>query len=218
MTRHDFRDRVALHLRRCDWAPHPQYSVFTQYDGGYYRRQRQEFLHKYRCLHAVARALRPRRIIELGAHAGSAADAFLAAAPEAGYLGLDLFSAGHLGESGEPWRPQEVARRLFEARGYAHARLLRADLRALDRLPESADVVFVDGDHSYDSALGDLELAATAAPEFVVVDDAQDDVHRAVEAFTFSRRSEIEWTARIDYIGYGVVLCRRMQSAAGDAA
>jgi cephalosporin hydroxylase len=214
MTRHQFRDRVVRHLERCYWVPHPDYSVFTQFDGERYLQQKDEFLHKYRCLHAVARVLQPRRIIELGAHAGSSADAFLAAAPEADYLGFDVFSVGRYDDTGEPWYPDQVARRLFAARGYPHTRLVRADLRSLQRLPEQADFVMVDADHSYESALGDLELARTAAPDFIVVDDVVGDVQRAIEAFTFSHRSEVAWSAQIDYLHHGVVICCRPRPAA----
>ena len=99
-------------LAACDWQPHPRYSVFTQYDGSFYLTRKEEFLHKYRSMWAVSRTVSPQKIIELGTHAGSSADAYLSATPSASYVGIDKFCSDETithEATGELWRPMGVA-------------------------------------------------------------------------------------------------------------
>lgn len=209
-TAHTFQRAFARHLAACEWTPHPDYSVFTQYDHEYYTRRRAEFEHKYRCFYAVARTLAPTSIIELGTHAGSSADAYLSGAPAARYLGLDLFGE-HATSSydGKPWRPYEVACRLLEARGFTDWELMQVDLRALTRLPRAAQCVVVDAAHDFDNAYADLQLALSADPEFIFADDAADpkDARPAIERFVAELPpGRLAWQAPIDYTGGGLVM------------
>jgi hypothetical protein len=125
----------------------------------------------------VARRIAPRSICEIGVRAGYSAFAFLSAAPQAEYLGLDIDGTDHGGERG-----------FFDyARGVLagfRATLTRADTQQLDRLPGRYDLVHVDGDHTQAGCRHDLELACRAAPH-VLVDDCDfiPEVRRACDEF-----------------------------------
>lgn len=209
-TAQAFQAAFAQHLAACEWAPHPDYSVFTQYDHEYYTRRRAEFEHKYRCFYAVARTLAPASIIELGTHAGSSADAYLSGAPGARYLGLDVFGEHAVSSyDGKPWRPYELATRLFEARGFSNWELMQVDLRTLTRLPRAAQCVVVDAAHDFDNAYADLQLALSADPEFIFADDAADpnDAQPAIERFLAELPpGRLAWQAPVDYTGGGLVM------------
>ncbi|MGZ8844567.1 MAG: glycosyltransferase family 4 protein, partial [Pyrinomonadaceae bacterium] len=64
LTKNRFRHAFTENLVKCDWSPHPLYSVFTQYDRDYYLRQKDDFMHKYRCFYAVSKTISPEKIIE----------------------------------------------------------------------------------------------------------------------------------------------------------
>jgi hypothetical protein len=181
----DVRRRLTRALRHAaepgGYAPHPLYSVFTQYDRSHYLARRKEFLRKYRTFWAVARTVRPRVIVELGTAGGSGADAYLqGAGPGTHYVGYDLFGVPRDEETGEPWESMTVARALLDDRGHRGAELVRADLRALSELPLRANLAVVDAAHDYVSARGDTLLALTSNPDWLWVDDYALEVERAV--------------------------------------
>lgn len=214
-----FAQRFVESYRSAEWVPHPRYSVFTQFDEEYYRGRKEQFLHKYRCFHAVSRTIRPRKLIELGTHAGSGADAYLSASPDAEYLGLDIFREEVRHDDGSPHRPMEIAEALFRDRGYAKWRLLRTDLRALDRLPESADFVVVDAAHDFENEYADLQLALTAGPRFIFVDDSDDEgqARPAVQKFLNEDvRGRVDYTVGIDYQGGGLVIALSGHGGGGE--
>ncbi|MBD0370480.1 MAG: hypothetical protein ICV60_06560 [Pyrinomonadaceae bacterium] len=205
----DFRQVFQQNLETCTWEPHTLYSVFTQYDQEYYLAQREAFLHKYRCFYAVAKTILPRKLIELGTCAGSSADAYLSGAPEAAYIGLDVFGENVRHDDQSPWKPYEIAKQLFKARGYKNCKLLRADLRTLERLPSKADMVVVDAAHDFENEYADLKLALTADPAFIFVDDAADELQAkpAIEKFLAEDLKErVDYRISIDYMGGGLVI------------
>lgn len=209
-----FRDAFRRNLEACEWAPHPDYSVFTQYDQDFYLRLKDEFTHKYRCFYAVSKTVAPRTILELGTHAGASADAYMSAAPDAEYIGFDQFEEGVLRGAvhqadGMPWRPKDVAERLFESRGFRNYRLVKADLRELGRLPARADFVVVDAAHDFENEYADLRLALTASPEYIFVDDSDDEAQAmpAIEKFlTEDVSGRVDFLFPIEYIGGGLVI------------
>lgn len=219
-TQAEFCERFAHHLATCPWRPHPQYSVFTQYDQAHYLRLRDPFLIKYFSFWALSRTIRPRKIIELGTSAGSGADAYMSGSPEAEYLGVDLFGVAPRHDDGALWDPYEIAQKLFTARGFQRWRLLRADLRALESLPETADLVVVDAAHDYANEYADLRLALTADPEWIFVDDADDpgNAKPAVENFVRELEAEgrVDFTVPIPYIGGGFVI--RLKGSGGQSS
>jgi predicted O-methyltransferase YrrM len=211
-----FQKLFAENLRRCKWRPHPRYNVFTQYDGDWYVSQKEAFIEKYRCFYAVSKTISPRSIIELGVLAGSSADAYLSATPDAKYIGIDTFTEFDAEKNhsrrktvNKTWKPLEIAERLFEERGFKHTKLIRADLRRLKKLPRNADLVVVDAAHDFENEYADLKLAMTASPSFIFVDDADDPrgAKPAIEKFLAKDLAgQVEFTFHVDYVGGGLVI------------
>lgn len=207
----EFKSRFDAALNQCSWRQHPVFSVFTQHDQEYYLRQREGFEKKYRSMYAVAFVCRPLRIVELGTAAGSSADAYLSATRDvysinAEYLGYDLFNPNTRHDDGSPWLPMEVAKKLLTDRAFTDWTLYVADLRALKVIPP-ADLVVVDAAHDFDNEFGDLELALTAWPEYIYVDDTNGaDCRRALEAFLTKHAARIAWTVGIEYPDGGTVI------------
>ncbi len=209
----EFARRFADHFNSCDWAPHPLYSVFTQYDAGYYLARRGGFERKYRSMWAVARTISPQVIVELGTHAGSSADAYISATrglagrhDHAHYIGYDLFGISPLpGGSGE-WNPRRVCEALFADRGFHNWRLSQGDLRTLTAI-EPADFVVVDAAHDLRNAWEDLQLALTASPRWLFVDDVSGfEVQQAIELLLEQQRAHILFTFPVDYPDKGLVI------------
>lgn len=204
-----FKESFLRNLATCQWEPHPLYSVFTQYDQEYYLDHAPEFLHKYKSFYAICKTISPKKIIELGTSAGSSADAYLSAAPQAEYLGIDVFNPNTRHDDNSLWDPYEVAQRLFESRGFQNYQLLKADLRTLTELPYDADFVIVDAANDFDSVYADLKLAMTANPTFVLVDDFDDEhgAKRAIEQFlSHDMNRRVDYTVPIDYTGGGLLI------------
>jgi predicted O-methyltransferase YrrM len=207
-SREEFERNFLINVSTCQWEPHSLFSVFTQYDQDYYLRQAQAFLCKYKCFYAVSKTIFPKKIIELGTCAGSSADAYLSAAPEAEYLGIDVFGVNIRHDDHSRWEPYEIAQQLFESRGFKNYQLLKTDLRELSSLP-SADFVVVDAAHDFDNAYADLKLALTANPTFVFVDDCDDEngAKPAIDQFLLQDvNGLIDYTIRIPYLGGGLVI------------
>lgn len=203
----DFERRFLRNLRECAWTPHPLYSVFTQYDQGFYLANEAGFQHKYRCFYAVSKTIAPRSIIELGMAAGSSADAYLSAAPDAQYAGYDMFGPATHQVHGTRWDPYEIAGQLFASRGFRHCERHRADLRKLTSLPH-ADMLVVDAAHDFTNEYADLLLALTASPRFIFVDDAEgEEAIAAIAKFlTDNLRDQLDYQVPITYPGGGLVL------------
>ena len=216
-TRDEFEQLFHTNLETCRWEPHPLFSVFTQYDQEYYLSRAEDFFHKYKCFYAVSKTISPKRMIELGTCAGASADAYLSAAPEAEYLGIDVFGVNTRHDDHTPWDPYAIAQRLFESRGFQNYELLKANLRALSSLPWPADFVVVDAAHDFDNAYADLQLALTAHPTFIFVDDADDEngAKPAIDHFLMRHAdSLIDYTFHIDYLGGGLVIKLKNTNAA----
>lgn len=171
-------------------------------------------MRKYRWMYAVAKTIDPQRLIELGTHAGSSADAYLSAsranrggaASNCEYIGVDLFNDS--ADEGLPggWRPLEVAEMLFEKRRFVNFKFVKADLRSFTRL-EPADMVVVDAAHDFVNALEDMKLALTANPEFIFIDDINGaDVLRAWCRFYETHSSRLAWFCKVDYPNGGLVV------------
>jgi hypothetical protein len=208
-TLEEFSRRFEENLKNCKWEPHPLYSVFTQYDKEHYLREKEDFLHKYRCFYAVSQTISPPSITELGVLAGSGSDAYLSATPTARFTGIDVFVATRRHDDQSPWNPLEIAERLFADRGYKNYKLIRTDLRRLSKLPRRSYMVVVDAAHDFDNEYADLQLALTADPTFIFVDDADNEVEAkpAIEKFLRDDlRDRVEFTYMIRYVGSGVVI------------
>ena len=208
-----FQSSFNENLKHCTWKPHSRYSVFTQYDQDFYLQHKKEFLHKYKCFYAVSKTIAPQRIIELGTHAGSSADAYISATPTAEYIGFDQFDDGVLSGAvhevdGSPWVPQDVAKKLFAARGFKNFQLMKVDLRSLDQLPLS-DFVVVDAAHDFENEYLDLKLALTAKPSYIFVDDVDHPTGTkpALEKFLAEDlKDRVDFYCEIEYFSGGLVI------------
>ena len=216
----EFRQTFAQNLLNCSWEPHPLYSVFTQFDADYYLSQKEAFLHKYRSFYAMSETISPNTIIELGVCAGAGADAYLSACPEAAYTGIDTFGEPWPADDDSPWKvlrkdddspwkPYDIAKRLLEDRGFKKFHLITANLRHLNTLPHTADLVVVDAAHDFESEYADLQLALTARPKFIFVDDAEDETQAepAIQKFLDTDlKVRCDYIVSIEYIGGGLVI------------
>jgi len=142
----------------------------------------------YACFkRAVARVIQPKRIIEIGVGLGVSALAFLDGAPNATYLGIDNDCEK---DRDFPVKPSEFVRNLIGNRGSIRI----TDSANLDRLPP-ADLVHIDGDHSYDAAYNDVMLAWRSEARWILVDDARDSVVSAATFAALHRKSpgSVDW-------------------------
>jgi len=102
----------------------------------------------------ISRKYKPKRIIEIGVRAGYSAYGFLTAVPNAEYFGFDAENGTHGGERG-PY--MDWAKDILSI--FPNVKYKKIDTQTIDSLGEiKADFIHVDGDHSYQGVLHDLEL------------------------------------------------------------
>jgi hypothetical protein len=191
-------NRLEAAFTECQWTPHSLYSVFNQPDKDFYLGSKDGFIKKYQVFWSVARACMPKNIIELGCNAGSAMDAFLdAAGKDVEYVGYDVF--GYDPKWGT-YVPYEYIKKLAADRGYTNVLPVKIDLRTLTNI-EPADFVMVDAAHDYRNERADLELALTANPRFIYVDDyAGADCQRAIVDFCKDHPGRVEWQIELKHL------------------
>jgi cephalosporin hydroxylase len=136
---------------------------------------------------AVVQEIQPTTICEIGVRAGYSAFAFLCAAPNARYVGIDNNTEFVSGTDSPATRWASWAASILMP---WNVTLINTDSQQLTELPGVFDFVHVDGDHSYDSCLHDLELCFACTFSFsqgvpgrryVLVDDYDNDVKRACD-------------------------------------
>ena len=142
----------------------------------------------YRLKAAIAHALAPQTILEIGVRFGYSAAAFLHGAPGAVYHGIDIDSDSFGGTKGAiDW-----ARRILP--GDRH-QLVIANTQHMQRLPGGTyDLIHVDGQQDGDGTFHDLEMAVRQS-RYVLVDGFLWNTQnfRAASEFLFSHRSAIEY-------------------------
>lgn len=135
---------------------------------------------------AVAKAIDPGRILEVGVGSGIAARAFLCACPKAAYLGIDNCSME------KELRISSLVERARELlKGFDDATVIEDDSQQLTAFYGGPyDLIHVDGDHRRDACAHDVALAwyALAPSGFILIDDARDT---AVAAGTFDALNRI---------------------------
>jgi SAM-dependent methyltransferase len=121
-----------------------------------------EWVPYYRLKWAIARALKPEKILEIGVRFGYSAAAFLDACPNADYLGIDNDSdtfGGHRGAI--DWARQVTA--------HSKAQYLIADSQKMDVFPGGHyDLIHIDGQQGGAGSIQDLRKALWQARQILV--------------------------------------------------
>jgi hypothetical protein len=143
----------------------------------------QEFYDEYRAKYALAKMIRPRSILEVGVRFGYSARSFLMAAPEASYVGLDLDEPSWGPYTGIPRLWAET--RLQELYPRNDIWTIRTNTQTEPQRRSPADLVHIDGDHSFEGTLRDLITFFPICLGVMVVDDYLEiaPVRAAVDIF-----------------------------------
>ena len=151
-----------------------------------------EWVSYYRTKWAIARYLRPKRILEIGVRYGYSALAFLDACPSASYLGIDSDATTHGGVKGAIHWARNATREF-------RADFIIADSQSLEELPGSEyDLIHVDGQQDGDGSIRDLGLSLSKG-RFILFDGyfwTRDNFFAASE-FLWRNRDLVEF--------YGVI-------------
>lgn len=142
------------------WVPHDPYTIE---DGT------EEY---YRVKYLVAATIRPRSICEIGVKAGYSASAFLQAGTAEYYCGID-YNAGTYGGQVD-YTMNYAIKTLHQYDVYVKI-YNNLDSQTINMLPCGAvDLLHVDGDHSYEGCLHDIEMGIASECKWILVDDYDD--------------------------------------------
>jgi len=193
-----------------DWMPEIKYSVFNQPDKDFYYSKESCFLRKYKVFRAITKVLNPASIIELGTCAGSAADAYLSGVQyKSFYTGYDSWPmAAPFYEKGikKDWDRHSLCESLFADRNFKEYKLIKKDLRLLRKI-EKAEFVAVDALHDYRNCYQDLNLALTARPKHILVDDSKgEDVNNSIFDWCKDNRKFVKTCDEIEHINGACVI------------
>lgn len=124
----------------------------------------EEWKPQYRIKWAIAKALMPSSILEIGVRYGYSAFAFLDACPSSEYLGIDNDSDSSGGVSGSLRWAQ------LKLKQYENARAVKNDTQTMTGLPgETWDLIHVDGQQDGAGTIHDLNLAVEQA-HWILID------------------------------------------------
>ena len=153
----------------------------------------EEFRVGYACFkRAVAAAISPERITEIGVGLGISALAFLDACPTAAYLGIDN---DHDYEAHVfPVRPTDFVRAQLASCNYRFD-ILASNSQRMTELP-FADLVHIDGCHDYFATIHDMLLAWDSGTPWILIDDCRDSTVAAAVLWVVhqKRPGSFEWT------------------------
>jgi hypothetical protein len=127
-------------------------------------RPSEEYAAQYRLKFDTAVGAKPMVIGEIGVRAGYSALAMLLASPYARYVGFEQNAGQFGGTVGITEKALPTVLKGFDAKVHY------ADTATLVQIDDEFDLFHVDGDHSYDGTMHDLELAWRCS-KYVLVDD-----------------------------------------------
>jgi hypothetical protein len=171
--------------------------------------QSEEFRVGYACFkRAVAEAIVPARIIEIGMGLGISAAAFLDACPEAIYLGID--NDHDYKEHVFPVRPTVFVRELLASQG-RHFDFLASDSQHMTELPR-VDLVHIDGCHDYFATIHDVLLAWDSGAPWILIDDCRDSTVAAAVLWVVhqKRPGSFEWAYFEDTYTGSILISREV--------
>lgn len=144
----------------------------------------------YEWYYSISRFVKPKSILEIGIRYGFSLCSMALACDKDVYIeGWDNIDDSY--ENGDI----NVAKRNLELIGYENNNIKFIDSHEVMEMNRDFDLVsIIDGDHSYDGALMDMNLVKNNA-KFLVIDDYLfiDDVKRAVDDFILSNKNIIEY-------------------------
>lgn len=159
--------------------------------------QRVDDYHKiYQLKYDICKAKNPKRIAEIGVRAGYSAWTFLQACPNATYYGFDANNGTHGGAGGEDGSYWKWAESILSGYGDAIT-LSEIDTQKVDHLILSdIDLFHVDGDHTVQGVMHDLDLAVQAINDdgWILVDDIVylEDVAKGATKWLFNNRDKFD--------------------------
>jgi len=165
---HDASERISRLYRSMPFD-HRRFLAGLESHPDYPAHMSDRYRDEYACFkYTVALALKPRSIVEVGVRGGVSALSFLSACPDALYTGFD---------NNRDAREQGIDF-TSHVRGWFTRLDVRADLRIedsqlLDRFPY-ADLVHIDGDHSFEGVRHDVVAAWRSGAPWILCDDADD--------------------------------------------
>jgi 2-polyprenyl-3-methyl-5-hydroxy-6-metoxy-1,4-benzoquinol methylase len=151
-----------------------------------------EWVDYYRMKWAIAKAIQPDSILEIGVRFGYSARAFLDASPSAKFVGIDAdlpTFGGHVGAI-------EQAKTTLS--GF-DATILKLNSQALSRFPgEFYDLIHVDGQQDSDGTFHDLDIAVRQA-RYILLDEHlwSRDNFQAANEWLWLNKTAIEWALLI---------------------
>ena len=152
-----------------------------------------KFKNYYKTKYEICKEHKPKRIAEIGVRAGYSAWSFLQACPKAEYFGYDANNGQHGGEGGEDGSFALWADTILTSYKYS---LEFVDTQGIEVL-EISDIDFfhVDGDHSVEGVMHDLDLAygAIKVGGVILVDDITfiNDVRNGAARWMAENREKI---------------------------
>lgn len=137
----------------------------------------------------ICRRYSPRFILEIGVRAGYSAWAFLHASPQAKYVGIDNYSYGEYPE----WARKNLLK------GVNPLLIIKHDtqkIEKIDFLEEKPDLIHIDGDHTKNGVMHDLDLCfeILADSGVMLIDDYDrvPEVFEGIEEWCLKHTGEIE--------------------------
>ncbi len=154
-----------------------------------------EFYEEYRTKYAIAKMMQPRSILEVGVRFGYGAYSLLAGADTyASYCGLDMDEPSWGPYPGIPREWAEAQLKNAFPSALISTRKFNTQSDETGRLGlKFADLIHIDGDHSYAGALRDMETFWPLCHNVMVVDDTNEiaDVRNAVKTFCAQHQDAI---------------------------